>query len=90
MIKHDNALHRLKSVEGHIRGIQKMIEDDKYCIDVISQIQAAQAALNKVTTIILEEHLHSCLITAVRGDDPDDRERVLQEIADIFETATKV
>ena len=90
MIKHEEALHRLKSVEGHIRGIQKMVEDDKYCIDVIRQIQATQAALNKVTTMILEEHLHSCLITAVRGDDPDDRERVLREIADIFDTATKV
>jgi DNA-binding FrmR family transcriptional regulator len=90
MIKHEEALHRLKSAEGHIRGIQKMIEDDKYCIDVIRQIQATQSALNKVTTMILEEHLHSCLITAVRGDDPDDRERVLREIADIFDTATKV
>lgn len=90
MIKHEEALHRLKSVEGHLRGIQKMVEDDKYCIDVIRQIQATQSALNKVTTMILEEHLHSCLITAVRGDDPDDRERVLREIADIFDTATKV
>jgi len=90
MLKHEESLHRLKSVEGHLRGIQKMIEEDKYCIDVIRQIQAAQSALNKVTTMILEEHLHSCLITAVRGDDPDDRERVLREIADIYETATKV
>jgi DNA-binding FrmR family transcriptional regulator len=90
MIKHEEALHRLKSIEGHIRGIQKMVEDDKYCIDVIRQIQAVQAGLNKVTTMILEEHLHSCLITAVRGDDPTDRERVLEEIADIFDTATKV
>ena len=90
MIKHEEALHRLKSVEGHIRGIQRMIEEDKYCIDVIGQIQAAQAALNKVTTMILDEHLHSCLITAVRGDNPDDRERVLQEITNIFDTATKV
>ncbi len=90
MMKHDDALHRLKNVEGHIRGIQKMIEEDKYCIDVIQQIHAAQAALNKVSSMILEGHLNSCLITAVRGDDPEDRERVLQEIADVFEAATKV
>ncbi len=89
-MKHEEALHRLKNVEGHIRGIQRMVEEDKYCIDVIRQIHAAQAALNKVSTMILEGHLNSCLITAVRGDDPDDRERVLQEIADVFETATKV
>lgn len=90
MIKHEDALNRLKNVEGHIRGVQRMIEDDKYCIDVIRQIHAVQAALNKVSTIILEEHLNSCLITAVRGDDPNDRERVLQEISDIFEAAAKV
>jgi DNA-binding FrmR family transcriptional regulator len=90
MIKHEDALHRLKNIEGHIRGVQRMVEEDKYCIDVIRQIHAVQAALNKVSAIILEEHLNSCLITAVRGDDPDDRERVLQEIADIFDAATKV
>jgi DNA-binding FrmR family transcriptional regulator len=89
-MRHNEALGRLKNVEGHLRGIQRMIEEDKYCIDVIQQIYAIQAALNKVSTIILEEHLHSCLITAVRGDDPGDRERVLKEIADIFVAATKV
>lgn len=80
----------MKTIEGHIRGIEKMIEGDAYCIDVISQIQAVQSALNKVSNIILEEHLNSCLITAVRGDDQQERERVLQEIVDVFETATKV
>lgn len=90
MIKHEDAIQRLRSIEGHIRGIKRMVEDDKYCIDVIRQIQAVQAALNKVNTLILEGHLNSCLITAVRGEDPEERERVLQEITDIFETATKV
>lgn len=89
-MKHENALVRLKTIEGHIRGIEKMIEEDVYCIDVIRQIQAVQSALNKVSNIILEEHLNSCLITAVRGDDQQERERVLQEIVDVFETATKV
>ena len=90
MVKHEDALRRLKNVEGHIRGIEKMIEDDKYCIDIIHQIHAVQAALNKVSTMILEDHLNSCLITAVRGDDPEERERVLKEITDIFDAATKV
>jgi DNA-binding FrmR family transcriptional regulator len=89
-MKHENALKRLKTVEGHIRGIERMVEDDIYCIDVIRQIQAVQAALNKVSTMILEEHLNSCLTTAVRGEDPDERERVLQEIKEVFETAAKV
>ena len=89
-MKHNDALHRLKNVEGHIRGIQRMIDEDQYCIDVIRQINAAQAALNKVSTIILEEHLNSCVTTAIRGDDPNERERVLHEITDVFEAATKV
>ena len=89
-MKHASALRRLKTVEGHIRGIERMIDEEAYCIDVIRQIMAVQSALNRVSTIILEEHLSSCLTTAVRGEDPDERERVLKEITEVFETATKV
>ena len=89
LLHHEMALRRLKTVEGHIRGIERMVAEEAYCIDVIRQIQAVQAALNKISSIILEEHLSSCLITAVRGDDPDERERVLKEIADVFEASTR-
>jgi CsoR family transcriptional regulator, copper-sensing transcriptional repressor len=88
-MKHPEAVQRLKNIEGHIRGIQRMLDEDVYCIDVIRQVQAVQAALNKVTSMILDEHLKTCLTTAVRGEDPIERERVLQEIAEVFETATK-
>jgi CsoR family transcriptional regulator, copper-sensing transcriptional repressor len=81
----DDVVKRLKNIEGHVRGIEQMVENDIYCIDVIKQIHAVQAALDKVSGIILEGHLHSCLITAVRGENPDERERVLAEIADVFE-----
>jgi DNA-binding FrmR family transcriptional regulator len=57
-MKHESAIRRLKTVEGHIRGIERMVEQEAYCIDVIRQIQAVQAALNKISTSILEEHLH--------------------------------
>jgi len=86
-MKNMEALKRLKNAEGHLRGIIRMVEGEAYCIDLIRQIQAVQAALNKVNSIILEEHLKSCLITAVRGEDPDERERVLHEIADVFEAS---
>jgi len=66
------------------------VEEDAYCIEIIRQIQAVQAALNKVSTAILENHLNSCVTTAIRGEDPSERERVLKEITDVFETATKV
>ncbi len=86
----DDVVKRLKNVEGHIRGIERMVEDDTYCIDIIRQIQAVQAALNKISSMVLDGHLNSCLITAVRGDDPAERERVLHEIGEVFEAATKV
>lgn len=89
-MKDDNALKRLRTVEGHIKGIIRMVEEDAYCIDVIRQIQAVEAALNKVSAQILEGHLNSCVITAVQGEDPAERQRVLKEVLDVFETSTKV
>lgn len=86
----DQTLKRLKTIQGHMGGIIRMVEDDAYCIDVIRQIQAVQSALNKVSTVILENHLNSCVTTAIQGDNPRERERVLKEITDVFETATKV
>jgi DNA-binding FrmR family transcriptional regulator len=89
-MKHEEAEKRLKNAEGHLRGIQRMLEEDAYCIDVIHQIQAVQAALNKISAMILEEHLNSCVITAIRGEDASERERVLKEITGVFDAANKV
>ena len=88
-MKHENALRRLQTIEGHIRGIERMVDEGAYCIDVIRQIQAVQGALGKVTTLVLQEHMNSCLITAVRGEDAAERERMLGEIVDVFEAARK-
>lgn len=84
-----DTLRRLKTIEGHLRGIQRMVEEEAYCIDVIRQIQAVQSALNKVSGNVLNDHLHSCLITAVRGENPNERERVLKEIIEVYDTASK-
>jgi len=89
-MENDNTLRRLKTIEGHMRGVIRMVEGDAYCIDVIRQIQAVEAALNKVSAQILENHLNSCVITAIRGENPKERERVLKEITDVFEQANKV
>jgi DNA-binding FrmR family transcriptional regulator len=89
-MKNQDALDRLKTIEGHIRGIERMIDNGDYCIDIIRQIQAVQAALNKTSITILDAHLNSCLVTAIRGENPDEREKVLKEITEIYETATKV
>lgn len=85
-----DALRRLKSIGGHVKGIERMLEEDAYCIDVIKQIQAVQAALNKVSAQLLDGHLRSCVVTAVRNADVGERERVLDEIAGVFATASKV
>jgi DNA-binding FrmR family transcriptional regulator len=89
-MENDTTIRRLKIIEGHLRGVIRMVEEDTYCIDVIRQIQAVEAALNKVSTKILEDHLNSCVITAIQGPDKKERERVLKEIAEVFEMSTKV
>ncbi len=81
---------RLASSAGHIKGIERMVDNDAYCIDVIQQIQAVQSALNKVSGLILDSHLHSCVTTAIQGDDPAERERVLEEVTSVFEMRSKL
>ena len=85
-----NLLNRLKSIEGHVRGIEHMVEDGAYCIDIANQIMAVQRALQKVNSLVLDRHLHTCVTTAIRGDDPEARERVIGEIMDVFEATGKL
>jgi DNA-binding FrmR family transcriptional regulator len=89
-MENENALRRLKTIEGHLRGVIRMVEEDSYCIDVIRQIQAVESALNKVSTQILSNHLDFCVTTAIQGNNPKERERVLKEITEVFEMSTKV
>ena len=89
-MENDNTIRRLKTVEGHLRGVIRMVEEDAYCIDIIRQIQAIEAALNKVSAQILESHLNSCVTTAIQGNDKKERQRVLKEITEVFEMSTKV
>lgn len=81
---------RLASAAGHLKGIERMVQENNYCIDVIQQIQAVQAALNKVSTLMLDTHLHTCVTTAIQGEDAGERERVLQEITHVFEVSSKL
>lgn len=64
-------LQRLNRIEGQIRGIQKMIEQDKYCIDVLTQVAAVRAALDKVGLVIFEEHSQKCIIEAIKDNRPE-------------------
>jgi len=87
---HQDALRRLKSIEGHVRGIQRMIEEGQYCIDIIKQGQAVQAALSKVNQIILKNHLQTCVTTAIRSNDQAERERVIRELMEVYAVAGKL
>src|ERR1700683_130355 len=84
-VSKETVLARLRSAEGHLRGVVQMIEDDGYCIDILRQTKAIHAALSKVETLLLDRHLHHCVTTAVRSEEPRERERVLAELLDVFE-----
>lgn len=90
METNQQLLNRLKSIEGHVRGIQRMVGEEAYCVDVIKQTLAVQRALEKFNSIILERHLQGCVSTAIRGDDAGERERVIDELLQVFETSRKM
>ena len=80
------ALRRLAYIEGHLRGIRKMIEEDQYCVDVLKQSYAVRRAIEKVEMTILRGHLNSCVPEGIR----DGREiQVIEEIAELFELGQK-
>ena len=66
----DQLLARLARVEGQVRGVARMVEDDRYCIDVLTQISAAQAALDKVALGLLDDHARHCVIDGAEADRP--------------------
>ncbi len=85
----EGVLRRLRTIEGHVRAVQRMVEDDKYCIDILHQTQAIKSALLKVEEEVLSEHLQGCVTTAIRADDPAERERVIRELMDVFQASSK-
>ena len=82
-------VRRLRSVEGHVRGIERMIGEGAYCIDVVNQVHAVQRALKRVSGLVLDRHLHSCVTSVIRGEDASERERVIDEILNVFEATGK-
>ncbi|MEE2897462.1 MAG: metal-sensitive transcriptional regulator [Gemmatimonadota bacterium] len=82
-------VRRLKSVEGHVRGVERMVQDDAYCIDIVNQVLAIQRALKKVSSLLLDKHLHHCVTTAIQGTDDAEKEQVLGELVQVFEATGK-
>lgn len=89
VIKQD-VINRLRSIEGHVRGIERMVEEDSYCIDIMKQIKAVQNALDRVNTLILANHLQTCVTDAIRSQDEQERARVIDEIIALFDASAKL
>jgi len=83
-------INRLRSIEGHVRGIERMVEDDAYCMDILRQIKAVQQALERVSALTLENHLNTCVTTAIRSQDEAEKARVVAEIMDVFKATGKL
>ncbi len=86
----DSLQARVKTIEGHIRGIARMLEEESYCIDIITQTLAIQRAIDKLNGEILENHLQTCVVKAMQSRNHDDRERVIKELLDVFEASAKI
>lgn len=74
---------------GHLNGNKKMLEDDRYCIDVIRQNEAVIAAIKKMNQLILENHMNTCVTEAIKGKNPEERKRKIKELLKIFEDSQK-
>lgn len=81
---------RLRSIEGHVRGVQRMVDEGAYCIDLIKQTLAIQRAMDRVNAILLEDHLEHCATTAIRAADPAERERTIAELLEVFTMSSKL
>jgi CsoR family transcriptional regulator, copper-sensing transcriptional repressor len=75
-------VRRLRKVEGQVRGIQKMVEDERYCIDILTQIAAARTALEKVAIEVLDDHVNHCVHGAIASGDPVDADAKARELVD--------
>ena len=82
---HDSQVNRLKKIEGQVRGLQKMIEERRYCMDIVSQLRAVQGALKKVELGILETHLQHCVQDALNSRNSEDAEAKIQEILQLLQ-----
>jgi DNA-binding FrmR family transcriptional regulator len=81
-----DALKRLNYIDGHLNGVRKMVEDDKYCVDILKQTFAVRRAIQKLESKLLQGHLHSCVIDGVKEGREDE---VLDELLELFSLADK-
>ena len=82
----DDAIKRLSYMQGHLEGVRRMVEEDKYCVDILKQLFAVRRAAEKLGALLLQDHLNTCVISGVR----DGREQeVLQELVELYTLANR-
>lgn len=81
--------NRIRRVEGQVRGIEKMIFEDRYCIDVLRQLAAVRSALHSLAMIILSDHVQGCVTDAIRGEGKMDAEEAQRELIEVLKTYIK-
>lgn len=81
---------RLRRIHGQVEGVQRMVEDDRFCVDILLQISAVQAALGKVGHVLLEGHMNDDVARASATEDPDERARLLADLMDVFRQYSRI
>ena len=84
LIDKENTLKRLNRIEGQVRGIKKMIEEERYCIEVLQQMQAVKAALSKVEDAILKDHSNTCVASAIASGNTKQQQEKFNELVDLI------
>ena len=82
-------LNRLSRIEGQVRGVSRMVEEDRYCIDILTQVQALRAALAKVENELLKDHLGDCIEGAIVSGDKEEQRRKAAELIQLLERGTR-
>lgn len=87
---HEEQLEFLKKIEGQIRGIQRMIESKRYCVDIITQIHSVVGALSRVENEVLKKHIDGCVINAIKGSSGLEKEKKLNELIELISRFRKL
>ena len=80
----ENAMRRLRNIEGQVRGIHRMVEEEKYCVDILTQISAVRAALNGVAMVVLKRHLDHCVADALQSGNELRAREIIDELMDVL------
>ena len=83
------AMARLNRIEGQVQGVRRMVEEEKYCVDILLQISAIQGALEQVRKILLGRHIESCVADAVASGRAGDRQKKIEELLEVFSRYTR-